>query len=263
MDYENYHNELLKKVANMYNMNYEELLLKVPYKIFEKISFNDFLKEYMIKSLKELQELAIKYNVSKSGKKEKIIERIYPFLSMREVSPLTINIMPDDEKKEIERKDIGIGTESIEDKIEIEVTKSPDGINDKDLLLLLRTHNLSIDGSRNDLIERLKNFYRETNTKEIIKEHIMENIREDEYVSRIEINEKFMNLISTGISIDIENGKWIKKNNIIGETEYVLIPIKNWIFRETEMSYEFIGIANMDHTYNLCDIPNELMEITK
>jgi hypothetical protein len=85
MNFEIYHNEILKCVSAIYNIDYEDIKKKIPYKMKVKIEYNEFLKEYTLKSLKELQELAIKYNVSKSGKKEKIIERIYPFLSTREV----------------------------------------------------------------------------------------------------------------------------------------------------------------------------------
>lgn len=258
MDNENYHNELLRKVSTIYNIDYNELCIKIPYKLIEIRTLDDFTKEYLVKSLKELQELAIKYNVSKSGKKEKIIERLYPFLSKNEVS----NINEQNEYKtdkmnneiipNIIKKDVCIGTDEVEEKEE--------GISERDLLLLLKTHGLSLDGTRRDLIDRLKNFYRETNTKDIIKEHIF--CPDDEYVSRVEINEKFMTIVAGGISIEMNNGKWKKTNNIIGEARYLLIPNKNWIFKETEMSYEFIGIANIDHTYELCDIPEELIEMS-
>jgi hypothetical protein len=269
MNFEIYHNEILKHISTLYNIDYEDMKIKVPYKTKVKIEYYDFLGEYSLKSLKELQELAIKYNVSKSGKKEKIIERIYPFLSMREViqeykdeNNLGSCISKkEDYNEKKEKVDVCVGTDNSLNEI-ISKTNN-NSITEKDLLLLLKTHGLSLDGSKDDLIERLKNFYRETNTKDIIKEHILENIKDDEYVSRVEINDQFMNIISTGISIDIKDKKWERRNNILGETEYILIPIKNWIFRETEASYEFIGIANMDHSYELCDLPNELMEITE
>jgi len=114
------------------------------------------------------------------------------------------------------------------------------------------------------LIDRLKDFYKKNEGKKNnnIEDYILE-LDNDEYVSRHEINENLMTIIQNGIKISITSNLWKTVQDIdISNNNYILIPDKNWIFKETEISYEFIGIANKDNTYNKCDIPQELLLIS-
>ncbi len=279
---EQYYKELLKRVSKVYSISYDELIKKVPFETNKKPklpTYNDYLLENSTKPLKELQAMALEYGCSKSGKKEQIIKRIYDVLLIQNNNIEEESISPEITVVEhvIDKKigiDVCVGTDDTE--------KHPDSpksnnktfnkwfdITDKDLLLLLQTHKLSLDGTRNDLIERLKNFYKEAkeknNDSDAIREHILDAIQDEDYVSRIEVNGQFINIISTGVYIELtDDNKWYQKeNNDMQEVRHILIPNKRWIFKETDISYEFIGIANKDNTYILCDIPDELMMITE
>jgi hypothetical protein len=283
MKMEKYHNDLLKKVSNIYNINYDELLVKIPYKHKRELpEYDIFLEEYRLKTLKELQEIAIENNCSKSGKKETIIKRVYDILlsKIKEDNNNNINNINNVEVELIEKKDICIGTDNINQDLKISNSNNLDenientqdnnvknskciDISDKDLILLLQTHSLSVSGSRNELIDRLKEFYKNNISKnKNIDDYILE-LDDDEYVSRHELNENLMNIIQKGIKISLSNNLWKyidynNENNIINNY-YILIPNKNWIFKETDISYEFVGIAHTDSTYIKCDIPEELL----
>ncbi len=282
---EKFHYDLLKRVSTIYNINYDEMLVKIPFKNIQSSNsglpeYSSFLQEYKLKSLKELQDIAIQYNFSKSGKKEQIIKRIYDFIKTKNITEnentITNNatiITPI-----IDKKDICVGTDNITETLKIptenyneptvdedeaKVNKCID-ISDRDLILLLQTHNLSISGSRNDLIDRLKEFYKKnqtTNKDKNIDEYLLD-LDDDEYISRHEVNDKLMNIIQNGIRISLIDNIWKQIDNETISLYYILIPNKNWIFKGTDISYEFIGIANKDNTYTKCNIPDELLLIS-
>jgi hypothetical protein len=289
MNMEQYYKDLLKRVSKTFSIPYDDLMKKVPFDTNKKSkfpSYDDYLIENSSKSLKELQMMAMEYGCSKSGKKEQIIKRLYEIISIQHKNNINevIEDNTNEETEEVNIKipksalyiDVCVGTDDIVEEKQPESPKSNNktfnkwfDITDKDLLLLLQTHHLSLDGTRNDLIERLKNFYKEAKDKnqdsDAIREHILDAIQDDDYVSRVEVNGQFINIISTGIYIGLtDDNRWYKKdNNDMLEVRHILIPNKRWIFKETDISYEFIGVANDDHTFILCDIPDELMMITE
>jgi hypothetical protein len=274
-----YHYELLKIVSNMYNINYDEMCKKIPFKQkYEPPDFNSFLSEYKQKSLKELQEIALEYGCSKSGKKDAIIKRIYDILLSKKldneytiIEHINIHEIP-------QKKDECVGTDNIVDTssivqnrddiiIEQKYNNKCIDLSDKDLILLLQTHNLSIMGSRNELIERLKDFYKKNvdsknkNKNKNIDEYLL-GLDDDDYVSRHEMSDKMMHIMQNAIKISITDNQWKYIIQLEDTTDYVLVPNKNWIFKETDIAYEFIGIANNDNTFNRCDIPDELALIS-
>jgi hypothetical protein len=270
---EKYHYDLLKKISTTYKINYDELIKKIPFKQKRELpEYSIFLRDYKLKSLKELQDIAIQHNCSKSGKKDTIIKRIYDILNNQSDDDISI-IDTSNQSIICEKKDICVGTDNITQNLKIEETnqlvheeyKNKNNkcidISDRDLVLLLQTHNLSISGSRNDLIDRLKQFYKNNETKnkgKNIDEYLLD-LDDDEYISRHEVNDKLMNIIQDGIRISLIDNIWkqIDDDNI--PLYYILIPTKNWIFKETDISYEFIGIANNDNTFIKCNIPEELL----
>jgi hypothetical protein len=275
---EKYHYDLLKKISDIYKINYNEIIKKIPFKQKRELpEYNIFLHEYKLKSLKELQDIAIQHNCSKSGKKENIIKRIYDYLSKNDSNENTETSIDIDTNNTIcEKKDICVGTDNINEVLKIVdlndsiVQKNEDNnnkyidISDRDLILLLQTHDLSISGSRTDLINRLKDFYKNSlikNKGNNIDEYLLE-IENDEYISRHEINDKLMDIIQNGTRISICNNIWDQNNIDNKSSYYILIPNKNWIFKETDLSYEFIGIANNDNTFVKCEIPDELLLIS-
>jgi len=45
-----YHYELLKKISQIYNINYDDMIIKIPYnKKNELIPYSQFLEEYKLK----------------------------------------------------------------------------------------------------------------------------------------------------------------------------------------------------------------------
>ena len=280
-----YHYEILKKVANIYNINYDDIIKKIPYKNSKNNlpEYSIFYEEYKLKSLKDLQQAAIDNNCSKSGKKDAIIKRIYDILLKKNNNDDNISIIEHITNNTIEKKDICVGTDNVNEDLKIpntlidtSIDTSPDivsknkvtnkcvDISDKDLLLLLQTHNLSVTGTRNDLVNRLKDFYKNNeikNKNKNIEDYILE-LEDDEYVSRHELNDNLMSIIEKGIKITLSENMWKLIDNGFNSNNYILIPNKNWIFKETDISYEFIGIANNDNTYNKCDIPEELLVIS-
>jgi hypothetical protein len=277
-----YHYEILKKVANIYNINYDDIIKKIPYKNSKNNlpEYSIFYEEYKLKSLKDLQQVAIDNNCSKSGKKDVIIKRIYDILFKKNNNDDdNISIIEHIINNTIEKKDICVGTDNVNQDLKIphtpietppdivsnnKVTNKCVDISDKDLLLLLQTHNLSITGTRNDLVNRLKDFYKNNeikNKNKNIEDYILE-LENDEYVSRHELNDNLMSIIEKGIKITLCENMWKLIDNGLNYNNYILIPNKNWIFKETDISYEFIGIANNDNTYNKCDIPEELLMIS-
>ena len=262
----------------MYNMNYDEMSKKIPFKQkCEPPDFNSFLNEYKQKSLKELQEIALEYGCSKSGKKDAIIKRIYDILLTKKydneytiIEHINIYEIP-------QKKDECVGTDNIvdtssiihntEDIMEQKNNNKCIDLNDKDLILLLQTHNLSIMGSRNELIERLKDFYKKNadnknkNKNKNIDEYLL-GLDDDDYVSRHEMSDRMMNIMQNAIKISITDNQWKYIIQLEDNTDYLLVPNKNWIFKETDIAYEFIGIANKDNTFNRCDIPDELVLIS-
>jgi hypothetical protein len=288
---EKYHFELLKRISNIYNLDYNDLVNKVPYNNI--LSYQEFLKSYMTKSLKELHKIAIDNGCSKSGKKENIIERIYNVINKKHSNNTNINSIPISNTTDninvtsnitdnnntnnntnnniINKVDICIGTDDNksndnieEEKLEINAIEKCINVSDRDIILLLQTHNLSIDGTRVDLINRLKEFYNKAHIKnnkvDEINDYIL-GIDDNEYVSRHEMNTNLLNIISTGIPIKLlKDNKWNKIDNNFEQTNYIIVPNKNWIFKETEFSYEFIGIAQMDNTYVESELPKELLE---
>ncbi len=247
--------------------------------------YSIFYEEYKLKSLKDLQQAAIDNNCSKSGKKDAIIKRIYDILLKKNNNndDDNISIIEHITNNTIEKKDICVGTDNVNEDLKIpntlidtSIDTSPDivsknkvtnkcvDISDKDLLLLLQTHNLSVTGTRNDLVNRLKDFYKNNeikNKNKNIEDYILE-LEDDEYVSRHELNDNLMSIIEKGIKITLSENMWKLIDNGFNSNNYILIPNKNWIFKETDISYEFIGIANNDNTYNKCDIPEELLLIS-
>lgn len=151
-------------------------------------------------------------------------------------------------------------------------------IHDRDIILLLQTHQLPLQGTRRDWIQRLMDYYSspiQTNTQKKITD---DAIKEDEsLVSRIEVKPTFMKCISKANPISFHNEKDERTGNIRLKlinfqvssiqsskpdklVRYLWLRDKNWVFREDDSSYEFIGIIQEGYLL-YTDIPYELMEM--
>ena len=149
-------------------------------------------------------------------------------------------------------------------------------IHDRDILLLLQTHQLPIQGTRRDWIQRLMEYYNRPSSTP--KKEVVEMINDDEsMVSRIDVKPSFLKCISKAVPLSFQQEKDERTGNVrlrrvslqsstIQSSKqdrmvrYVWIQDKNWVFREDESSYEFIG-SIQDGYLMYMDIPYELLEM--
>lgn len=152
-------------------------------------------------------------------------------------------------------------------------------IHDRDIILLLQTHQLPIQGVRRDWIQRLMDYYSKTPTPVNPKREVAIELINDEesLVSRIDVKPSFLKCISKAVPISFQQEKDERNGSVRLKriplqlstiqhtkpdrmTRYVWVQEKNWVFREDESAYEFIG-SIQDNYLMYMDIPYELLEM--
>ena len=161
--------------------------------------------------------------------------------------------------------------ESVSQKDELKALKS------SDLKNILSEKSLPISGNKTTLVDRVwgilhpdqapvenkkkKRGRPKGKSKKTAKD--MESVCtiEDSDDEQVNDSDDIQNLLENRKSVFInKDSKELCDKNTADTEEYQLVDKKNWVFKEDEENFEFVGIM-VDNKLSVCDPPNELLEI--